>query len=439
MFNGLRSMKRSIIILLAVAIIVSGFICFLSNGLKKKGENASAKPGGGSIALDELKSLPYLSWSSGKSGDHSSGVVKHDRARAFPGYNLYTDNVEHAYLMDLDGRVVHRWRFPSREKRWEFAKLLGNGEIAAYCEEKFLVKLDRGSNVVWRKCIPAHHDIAVLPDGTFLVPVFEPYVMYNSRLVRFDAILHISGAGKVLEKWSASANLDKLKKLHPPLPLDEKPDISAWKNALGRFYLRRVRNLSARIPEFDRFLRKRLGLELFDYYHLNTIDVLPETPLGGKDKRFRAGNYLLCLRHADLILILDKDSKDVAWKWGVGVLDWPHMPKMLEDGNILVYDNGAHRSYSRLLELDPVEERIVWEYRAEPPEDFYSETRGSGQRLPNGNTLVCESERGRAFEITGQGEIVWEFLNPEVKDGKRKLIYRMMRVPRQEVEPWLVN
>jgi hypothetical protein len=73
-------------------------------------------------------------------------------------------------------------------------------------------------------------------------------------------------------------------------------------------------------------------------------------------------------------------------------------------------------------------ESIEWEYRASPPEMFYSQIKGSNQRLPNGNTLICESQNGRAFEVTRDKEIVWEFYNPEIKKGKRGSIYRMMRI-----------
>ena len=37
---------------------------------------------------------------------------------------------------------------------------------------------------------------------------------------------------------------------------------------------------------------------------------------------------------------------------------------------------------------------------------------GSAQRLPNGNTLIAESSFGRFFEVTTEGEIVWEYVNP---------------------------
>ena len=51
----------------------------------------------------------------------------------------------------------------------------------------------------------------------------------------------------------------------------------------------------------------------------------------------------------------------------------------------------------------------------------------SAERLPNGNTLITESDKGRAFEVTHAGEVVWEFWNPVILDGKRARIYRLVR------------
>ncbi|MHC4720712.1 MAG: arylsulfotransferase family protein, partial [Planctomycetota bacterium] len=69
--------------------------------------------------------------------------------------------------------------------------------------------------------------------------------------------------------------------------------------------------------------------------------------------------------------------------------------------------------------------------KSNPPEKFFSKRRGSCQRLPNGNTLITESDEGRVFEITRGGETVWEFYEPEIriknKKRKRMAIYRMMR------------
>ena len=38
------------------------------------------------------------------------------------------------------------------------------------------------------------------------------------------------------------------------------------------------------------------------------------------------------------------------------------------------------------------------------------------QRQPNGNTLICEGMWGRLFEVTPDGEIVWEYVSPYVVD-----------------------
>ena len=42
----------------------------------------------------------------------------------------------------------------------------------------------------------------------------------------------------------------------------------------------------------------------------------------------------------------------------------------------------------------------------------FAETCGTSERLSNGNTLVSETDFGRAFEVTPGGEIVWEIYNP---------------------------
>lgn len=95
-------------------------------------------------------------------------------------------------------------------------------------------------------------------------------------------------------------------------------------------------------------------------------------------------------------------------------------------GNILIFDNGSDggypkkaRIYSRVIEIDPVTKEIVWQYCGNDFSSvfhFFSPRISGAQRLPNGNTLICEGLYGRFFEVTQQGEIVWEFLvsNPAI-------------------------
>jgi hypothetical protein len=175
---------------------------------------------------------------------------------------------------------------------------------------------------------------------------------------------------------------------------------------------------------------------------LNSIQILPETPLGAGDARFRKGNWLISFRHGSMLFILDKDTKRIVWKCldrdVRDSLEGQHAPQLLSSGKMLVFDNGRYRGWSRIFEMDPVTREISWEYRAE---GFYTLSQGYVQRLPNGNTLVTESERGRAFEITPEKRIVWEYYHPEEQDasnsrhsgsfGRRQWIYRMVRYPKE--------
>ncbi|HVR29064.1 MAG TPA: arylsulfotransferase family protein, partial [Thermoanaerobaculia bacterium] len=331
------------------------------------------------------------------------GVVHHDPARAWPGLNLYTNDADEAYLMDMDGRRVHRWRLPKTPKQHcEHAELLAGGELAVVCVNDGLFVLDRSSNVLYEHRRKVHHDVAALHDGTLIVP-FHAVRPYRRRMVYFDGLSWIAPGGRTVRTWWSWRHLDRLQPHHPPSPLDQP---GAWRKLLSRSY---------------------------DYYHLNTVESLAATALGERDARFRAGNLLLCMRHPALILILDQDTEEVVWSWGPGVLDGPHMPTLLDNGHLLIFDNGTERGWSRVIELDPVTLEIAWEYRGDPPEAFHSNWRGSSQRLPNGNTLLCESDKGRVFEITPQGETVWEFWNPEMRrrgehGTDRKGIYRFTRV-----------
>ena len=59
-----------------------------------------------------------------------------------------------------------------------------------------------------------------------------------------------------------------------------------------------------------------------------------------------------------------------------------------------------------------VSNQIVWSFQSTLPTAFYSRYISGLQRLPNGNTLVCSGGNGHLFEVTPEGEVVWEYINP---------------------------
>lgn len=62
--------------------------------------------------------------------------------------------------------------------------------------------------------------------------------------------------------------------------------------------------------------------------------------------------------------------------------------------------------------------QIVWIYSPKRNTAFFSHIGSGCQRLPNGNTLICADTEGHIFEVTRDGELVWEYINPITSEGE---------------------
>ena len=97
--------------------------------------------------------------------------------------------------------------------------------------------------------------------------------------------------------------------------------------------------------------------------------------------------------------------------------------------------------FSRAIEVTPATNEIAWKYQDRPAWNFFSPRMGNAQRLPNGNTLICASSLGRFFEVTKDGEIVWEYVNPFFgrpffagsPDTQGNLVFRALRYSAEEI------
>ena len=132
--------------------------------------------------------------------------------------------------------------------------------------------------------------------------------------------------------------------------------------------------------------------------------------------------------------LIDRSSGELRWKYGAPEVFHQHHASTLPNGHVLIYDNGMHRladlSYSRIVEVNPATDEVVWEYQANPREQFFSGHISGAERQSNGNTLICEGTSGRVFEVTREGEVVWEWVSPFVnrrRDQRMSWIFRVRR------------
>lgn len=361
----------------------------------------------------DIKALPYLQGY--RPAQDRPRVV--DRGGAFPGLNFYVSgHAAEAELMDMAGRTLHRWRYPLRRlwpdlardpgmaklEYWRRAYLYPNGDLLGIYEGVGLVKLDSRSRVLWAHRGGIHHDLFVTEDGT---------------------IHALDRDGKILPR------------INPKEGVLE--DFVTVLDPSGRV-LRRISILECfeRSP-YAGLLRKmdRSG----DIFHTNTLEVL-DGRFADRNPAFRKGNLLVSVLKLDTIAVLDPERRTVVWAMtgkqpGKQPGGWrrQHQPTFLDNGHLLLFDNtGAGPGRSRVLELDPSTGRTVWHFGGEPGVDFFSKTLGSCQRLPNGDTLITESENGRALEVTPGGRVVWEFYNPHRAGDHQELVavlFEMVRLP----------
>lgn len=153
------------------------------------------------------------------------------------------------------------------------------------------------------------------------------------------------------------------------------------------------------------------------------------------------GDIVVSFRQISTVVIIDRRTGQVTWKLGAPPLSGQHAPVPLQNGNLLLFDNGPHRldhsmPFSRVIEVELATKQIAWSYQEKYLYQFFSPRISNAQRLPNGNTLVCEGDFGRLFEVTHEGELVWEFVNPHFGDGPNgpnNRVFRAYRYSEEEI------
>jgi len=367
----------------------------------------------------EIKSLSYVNWTT-MVNEKPSGVTKYDNFRAFKGVNLCIFPEKSAAFLDMRGNILHSissdWSLEP-EWLWVLIKPYSSNRmlILTTPSELFgkaaILMTDWNANIKWMTKNYFHHDMDVADNGDIYTltyrRIYSPRISLT-RLVGDIFLLILSKDGKIKKELSF---------------------VKMMLNSKDLFDVGQIRAMEG-YDIWGRFTEEQDGYNTKSSVIVNSLKVV-ERDIFNKNKiLFKKGNVLACIKNLNLIVMIDIDQEKIIWGWGSHDLELPHNPTLLENGNILIFDNGESREYSRVIELNPITKEIEWEYKSDPPELFFSDIMGSAQRLPNGNTLITESQKGRAFEVTKEGEMVWEFYNTEVNEEKneRAIIYRLMRI-----------
>jgi hypothetical protein len=350
------------------------------------------------------------------------GTTQYDPVRAYNGYVLYCpviieDQPSDVYLVNMSGAVVHQWRVPIGALR---ARLLPNGNllVTGFNAKKkpgrpgakpyyiggatgWLLEVDWAGKEVFRhEDLNMHHDVARLSNGHYMYLAWDPVptalrkhirggisnlgfpdgMMFNDRLVEID------GQGRTVWTWHANDHLNV--------------DV----DIIGPLYRRQ------------------------EWAHCNSFSLLAN------------GNILLTSRSTDSVMIVDRRTGAIVFRWGNGsqlnkatrevehfggakYLGGPHDGREIPAGypgagHITVFNNRLNTGDfidTQVIELDLKSREVVWRSPVNTlGRKQFSDYLGGAQKLPNGNMLVCIGEDGHFLQFTKDRKVVWEFINPQI-------------------------
>jgi len=336
-----------------------------------------------------------------------SPCVSSARWNAYNGYTLLSPvEGKRVYLLDMKGVPVQSWEIPFA--LGSHAELLRNGNLL--CAVKApegpladfegatgrLVEIDWDSRIVWRyEDLYMHHDFCRLANGNTIVLrwVRTPSnVVDNVKgglpgtetrgVMWSDSLREIDPTGKVVWEWLGYEHLDPKVDIICPL---------CFRN---------------------------------EWTHANSFVV-------------QHSDILISLMKTNNVIIVSKETGETVWRWG-GLLKLAHPIGVtwLDDDDVMVLGNSIHvpgmeRGFSEILTVNRKNNNTVWEFRAPAMNEFYTSCKGGLQRLPNGNNLVCEGDKGHVFELTNDKEIVWELISPFYNSsptyGRNNMLFQAYR------------
>lgn len=375
---------------------------------------------------------------------------------ASPGYTLIAPfGGQSTYLIDLDGKVVHQWT--TNRKPSQAAYLLDDGSLLRTYKVVNKIfdipggpaggiqKFDWNGKLVWdfqinSDVMMSHHDIEPLSNGNVLVVAWERKTMQQAIEAGRDPEKLVDGC-----LWPET--ILELK----PNGLNDAKIVWQWNvwDHLIQSHDQTKNNFGSPDQHREKIDLNYIDRPIADWIHCNSIDYNPQLD-----------QIMLCGRTFDEIWVIDHSTTtaeaatgkggrtgqggDLLFRWGnpftyfagtpfdqklFGQHDPHWIPQGLPGaGRVLVFNNGSDRDERPFSTVDELQLKVdsVGRYPYEPEEPFgpdkltwryeagntlYSQRVSGSQRLPNGNTLICEGETGRVFEVSQAGKIVWDYEN----------------------------
>ncbi len=323
--------------------------------------------------------------------DFTIWISSYDPEKAYNGLTIiYPHETQIFQLVDMEGHVVFDSVFPVEG----IINVTDDGNIILHVHHKYICSFSLSGTIDWFVRAPSVHHCAIQkPDGNVMY-IYDYCMTVEGwpNLFLADGIREVNpSTGEVLWDWRTGDHLST-----------------------------------------DDYCPEHIGPSFYtsylDWTHSNTIVYREEESA-----------VYLNIRHLDRLLKIDYPSGEILWTmgkggdFGEGLFSHSHDPEFLANGNILMYDNGNHREpieYSRALEIAYDPElgwaEVAWSWPPEPT--FFDWAMGDADRLPNGNTLVISSNHGRIFEVTRNGEIVWDLKLEPVPPSIQPMFYNSERI-----------
>ena len=423
-----------------------------------------------------------------------------DQDRAYYGYTLFTsqnDREAPVYLIDMEGNVICTWTGQTNPKLLENGYMSVGHEWRDWDDNVVWEAGGRDKDHwwVWNSQLEAETVIYMTGDSytneEYWAAGADPSRDYEAEGLpgKEWKAAETDMEGNVIWEWRYIDHTIQDRNPEWPNYVGEGKTISDYPGKLDVFWKTDQANGSNDNAGF-----------VYDWHHLNSLDYNEDLGHVAINSKHWSEFYIIDHDATFIpgdpegsIALAASDAGDFIYRWGnpsayqqgvapgfmqtgdqqmwgshnIHWIDndtWPGGPELSGMGNFIIFNNGCYDptgQTSSIIEINPfldaegnntgwyvnppdagysrsVSNQVVWSFSSREPNSFMSRNAAGCQRLPNGNTFICSSRSGHLFEVTPEGDIVWEYVNPhgsagiieylnDVEHGNANAVFRAYR------------